>query len=120
MGESRRDRGLERASLWTPKRIVLAQAVGVGIVIFSLSGAFNGNPFVAALIALTELFGWGVCMLAWIKADSRERGYRLHRRFPLIIVLFGTFALIYYLLKPRGFAGDCSAPLISSYSRSLL
>lgn len=38
----------------------------------------------------------------WIKFDSEERRYRLHRLFPFTVVIFGIFALLYYLFRSRG------------------
>ena len=87
----------------TPKRVVLLQTLVFSIVIAILSAGFIRNSFITGILSIINVLGWGVCILAWIKADSRLRGYALHRHFPLIVVIFGTVALIYYLFRSRGF-----------------
>jgi hypothetical protein len=88
---------------WTAKRIVLAESLGFVTVVAGLSIGLIRFPTLSTALSVINMLGCGVWMLAWIKADSRERGYALHRRFPLIVVVFGIFALIYYLFRSRGF-----------------
>ncbi|MFZ1699273.1 MAG: hypothetical protein WBO10_17955 [Pyrinomonadaceae bacterium] len=47
--------------------------------------------------------GINFAQFAWVRIDSRERGYELHRAFPFLIVIFGTFAFLYYIFRSRGF-----------------
>jgi hypothetical protein len=43
-----------------------------------------------------------VLALWWAKIDAAERRFLLSRVFPLAVVLFGIFAIVYYLFKSRG------------------
>jgi dipeptide/tripeptide permease len=43
-----------------------------------------------------------VLALMWAKIDADERQYELSRYFTFAVVLFGVFAIIYYLFRSRG------------------
>src|SRR6187401_1455467 len=92
-----------RQPFWTPKRKILAEVLVFTIAVEVLAMVFGGNRYLSAIIAVINVFGWGLGLLAWCKADSRVRGYQLHRSFPLAVVLFGQLALLYYLFRSRGF-----------------
>lgn len=72
----------------------------VGIAAGAVLPVKSGFPEVLNLV-----FGMGlnIFAFAWCRIDSRKRGYELHRLFPYAIVLFGDFALIYYLFRSRQF-----------------
>lgn len=38
----------------------------------------------------------------WAKIDADERGYELSRYFPFAVVIFGVFAIVYFLFRSRG------------------
>jgi hypothetical protein len=46
-----------------------------------------------------------VLALMWAKIDANERRYELSRFFTLAVVIFGVFAIIYYLFRSRGARG---------------
>jgi len=46
-----------------------------------------------------------VLALMWAKIDAEERSYELSRHFTLAVVVFGIFAIIYYLFRSRGMSG---------------
>ena len=46
-----------------------------------------------------------VLALMWAKLDAEERSYELSRHFTLAVVVFGIFAIIYYLFRSRGMSG---------------
>jgi len=46
-----------------------------------------------------------VLALMWAKIDAEERSYELSRHFTLAVVVFGIFAIIYYLFRSRGMTG---------------
>ena len=43
-----------------------------------------------------------VLALMWAKLDAEERSYELSRHYTLAVVVFGIFAIIYYLFRSRG------------------
>ena len=43
-----------------------------------------------------------VLALMWAKIDAEERSYELSRHYTLAVVVFGIFAIIYYLFRSRG------------------
>ena len=88
---------------WKPGRLVLVQVLIFTALIGMLEVGFASDRYVSTTLSVINVLGWGIGMLAWCKADARERGYLLHGKFPLAIVLFGTFTLIYYLFRSRGF-----------------
>jgi hypothetical protein len=102
MEERGYDQPKVRPTFWTAKRLVLVETLGFSTIIGLISVVFLQNPYMTTAVSLINILGWGVCMLAWIKADSLTRGYQLHRQFPYAVVIFGTFALIYYLFRSRG------------------
>ena len=55
------------------------------------------------VIGLATAISIGFFILWWCKLDSLERNYELKSGFRILIVLFGAFALMYYLFKSRGF-----------------
>jgi hypothetical protein len=56
----------------------------------------------AGLVSFVFGFGVNVLALIWTKRDAEERGFRLSQVFPIAVVFFGVFAIIYYLFRSRG------------------
>jgi hypothetical protein len=54
-------------------------------------------------------FGVNVLGLMWTKRDAEERGYALSQAFPIAVVIFGVFAILYYLFRSRGAQGGFRA-----------
>ncbi len=46
---------------------------------------------------------------AWCRIDSAERGYDLHRFFPIATIVFGFLPLLYYLFRSRGLRGGMTS-----------
>ena len=46
-----------------------------------------------------------VLALLWARIDAEERAVELHPLFPVAVVVFGIFAIIYYLFRSRGASG---------------
>ena len=70
-------------------------------------------------VGLAQLF-FGIVInvlgLWWARIDAEERHYELSRHFTLAVVIFGIFAIIYYLLRSRGVRGGLiSIGLLISY-----
>ncbi|MBX7169526.1 MAG: hypothetical protein K1X72_01140 [Pyrinomonadaceae bacterium] len=61
------------------------------------------------VISLATAIVIGIFILWWCKVDSLERNYELKTIFRFLIVLFGAFALIFYLFKTRGFSNGLIA-----------
>jgi len=80
----------------------------VGIAVFSVVSTIASvlaepNQSVYSAISILTAVGFGVGILIWCKADSQERNIPLSSGFRIAVVIFGLFALIYYLFKSRGF-----------------
>lgn len=67
-----------------------------------MTGIVLGNDEVAGVVQLFAGIGVNVLALWWAKIDADERAYALSQFFPLAVVLFGAFAIIYYLFRSRG------------------
>jgi len=96
---------------WSSKRLLLIELFIFFVVTAVLQIGFTDNLYVSAVLTVVFAFGYGVGMLAWCKVDAGERGYHLHPRFPLAIVVFGTFAFIYYLFRSHGFMSGVTSTL---------
>ena len=77
------------------------------VFIFSAVSTFFTHLFdktgLEQIIGLAAAISIGFFILWWCKIDSLERSYELKPGFRILIVLFGAFALIFYLFKSRGF-----------------
>jgi hypothetical protein len=79
----------------------------IGAIIYSilsnmLSFWFEGNNQIEQIISLPITIGYGVLTLFWCKMDADERNENVSARFRFLVVIFGVFALVYYLFKSRG------------------
>ena len=99
----------DKSPFWSPKRILLIELFIFFVVLLVLQIGFIDNLYVSAVLTIVLTFGYGVGMLAWSKVDAGERGYHLHPRFPLAVVVFGTLAFIYYLFRSHGFVSGLTA-----------
>jgi hypothetical protein len=91
------------SSYMNAKRMVLLEIVVLFVVLTMLQVGFARNRVLAEVLSVLGIFGYGIGILAWCKADSVERGDSLGSWFPYIIVLFGTLGFVYYLFRSRGF-----------------
>jgi hypothetical protein len=88
---------------WKSKRNVRA-----GVIIFTVIANifalwFEKNPPVSQIITFFTAIGYGIFILLWCSFDSRERNEDLGAGFRILLVIFGAFALLFYLFKSRGF-----------------
>lgn len=67
-----------------------------------MSGIVLGDNEFAGVVSFMFGFGVNVLALIWAKRDAEERGFRLSQVFPIAVVFFGIFAIIYYLFRSRG------------------
>ena len=93
----------------TPKSNVNNEKREIIILVFIFSAVstfftllFDKTGF-EQIIGLATAISIGFLILWWCKIDSVERNYELKFGFRILIVLFGAFSLIFYLLKSRGF-----------------
>jgi hypothetical protein len=61
------------------------------------------------LINLLTLIAFNLLTFAWIYYDSAERNQPLSAAWRILIVFFGIFALLIYLLKSRGLKRGAAA-----------
>ena len=95
-----------RSKMSTEKRWILFVFVPLVWVLFLVLGMFFGKDAGASrIIDLVGSVALNILTFAWCLTDSNERGYTLHRHFPIATIIFGFFALIYYLFRSRGFNG---------------
>ncbi|HRI04884.1 MAG TPA: hypothetical protein PLL77_14185 [Pyrinomonadaceae bacterium] len=95
-----------RKAFMTDKRWVLFVYIPIFLLFFSTVGILIDND--KGFGRITDLIGGLVLNIftyVWIRMDSQERRYELHRFFSYAVVVFGTLALIYYLFRSRGFRG---------------
>lgn len=86
-----------------PKTIVLI----IGIVLMLVNVLLPDSVFVSdglgRLITLAFTIAFNLITVFWCSYDSIERGEKLSSGLILLTVIFGIFALFYYLFKTRGF-----------------
>jgi hypothetical protein len=96
---------VEKPPFFNPKRRIVFIYVPL-VMAATMFGAFVvaliGYQSLVVIFDVVMIFTRGVYMLAWCKIDAREREYKLSKRFPLAVVLFGFLAPTYYLLRSRG------------------
>lgn len=89
----------------TEKRKILflyIPLVGFASVMLGILAGENGIAAVAN-VALGIVLN--VLALMWAKIDAAERQYELSRYFTMAVVIFGVFAIVYYLFRSRGSSG---------------
>ena len=72
------------------------------IVYLVLTTVVGQNAPITSALDVIFAIATNIVQFAWIRFDAEQRDYRLHRLFPFAVVIFGTLALIYYLLRSRG------------------
>ncbi len=92
-------------SISREKRAILLGLPVVLVCFFVLGSIFETHRGVSQLLDIVATLASNILAFAWCRADSRERGYRLHRLFAYSVVIFGTLAFLYYLFRSRGFYG---------------
>ncbi len=83
------------------KRKVIVAAAVFSLLLGPPSILYENTAQVHAL-DIISFIGFGVLMFAWCFYDSLERNKPLSSSFRLLLIIFGMFALIAYLLKSRG------------------
>ncbi len=86
-----------------PKTVVLLIGIVLMILNTALPGFIPEISFSQQIITLLFAVGFNVLTVFWCVYDSRERDEETGRYFTLSVVIFGVFALFYYLFKTRGF-----------------
>jgi len=94
----------ESSPFFTTKRKALA-----GIMLWSVMNGIadliidhTGAAHLSVVVILIGAIGYGILILTWCKADSREHGEELGAGWNLYVLVFGVFALFAYLFKSRG------------------
>lgn len=87
-----------------PKHQLVAAATAGQFLYVVFAILAERNIYISTALAVAVTLGYGIAILAWCRFDSRERGYPLSPRFAYAVVNFGTFSLIFYLFRSRGFA----------------
>ena len=91
--------------LLTPKRKILIALV-IWTIIITLADLVlekTGADQFRVVATAAGTIGYGVLILGWTIADSRERGETLSHSWKFVLVAFGFFALLVYFFKSRGF-----------------
>ncbi len=83
------------------KRLLLFVYIPTFLLVCLTAIMVLGEP-AAGVFDLAFSVGANFWAFAWVRIDSRQKGYKLHRLFPYAIIIFGFFALIYYLFRSRG------------------
>jgi hypothetical protein len=110
----------ERKSFFNEKRRIVFIYIPIVALASSLIGLLLARSPYVAVDDLVSAVVYGILVLMWCKADAAERGYKLSRYFPLAVVLFSVFALVYYLFRSRGFSrGLASTGLVILYLAGL-
>ena len=94
---------------FTDKQKILFLYIPVVAFASVMSGIVMGKDESAGFVQI--IFGITVNVLAlwWAKIDADERAYTLSQFFPIAVVFFGVFAIIYYLFRSRGLNGGLTA-----------
>lgn len=90
------------------KRLLLFVYFPIVLLVFLIAATLISEKFVRGIDVLFAIAA-NIAAFAWIRIDSRERRYPLHRLFPYAVVIFGTLALFYYIFRSRGFVDGMSA-----------
>ena len=86
-----------------PKQIILIIVALFSVLMTSLMVIFDIGTPQHNLFRITDVLGLGILIFAWTYYDSIERNQPISPRLRILLVIFGAFALIYYLFKSRGF-----------------
>lgn len=70
-----------------------------------MSGIVSGEDQAVGFANLILGIVLNVLALLWARIDAEERAVELHPLFTLAVVVFGIFAIIYYLFRSRGASG---------------
>lgn len=85
------------------KRAVIIIAAALNVLSTPLPLFVDETSAEFKLINLLTLIAFNLLTFVWIHYDSAERNQSLSAAWRMLIVFFGIFALLVYLLKSRGF-----------------
>ena len=86
----------------TEKRTILFLYIPLVAFASTMTGFFIRDIQIANVVNVVFGIALNVLALMWAKIDAEERRYELGRYFTFAVVLFGVFAIIYYLFRSRG------------------
>jgi hypothetical protein len=85
------------------KRFALLSIAGV-LFVFYFVQWYAGDPEKRfQLVDLVFAVFFTVAVYLWCQIDARERGSKLGPFFGIALLFFGPFAVMYYLIRTRGF-----------------
>ena len=85
------------------KRIALLSIAGV-LLVFYFFQWYSGDPENRfQLVDLVFAVFFTVAVFLWCQIDARERGAAVGPFFAIGLLVFGPFAVMYYLFRTRGF-----------------
>jgi hypothetical protein len=85
------------------KRLALISIAGV-LFVFYFVQWYAGDPEKRfQLIDLVFAIFFTIAVYFWCQIDARERGGKLGPFFGIALLFFGPFAVMYYLIRTRGF-----------------
>lgn len=93
---------MNKYSFLQPKSIILIIAALFSVLMTSLMVIFDIGTPQHNLFRIIDVLGLGILIFAWTYYDSIERNQLISPRLRILLVIFGTIALIYYLFKSRG------------------
>jgi hypothetical protein len=86
----------------TGKRKILFVYIPLVAFASMMAGIVIRDDQIAYIANLILAIVMNVLALMWAKIDAEERRYELSYYFTYAVVLFGVFAIIYYLFRSRG------------------
>jgi hypothetical protein len=86
----------------TDKQKILFICIPLVTFASMMSRVVIGEEQAVGLASLLLGIVLNVLALLWARIDAEERAYRLHPLFTLAVVVFGVFAIVYYLFRSRG------------------
>ena len=95
----------------TEKRKILFVYIPLVGLASMMAGFLIRDDQIANAVEIVFAIVINVFALMWARIDAGERRYELSPHFTLMVVLFGVFAIIYYLLRSRGSKGGLISTL---------
>lgn len=98
-----------QSSALKPKTHVLLIGILLMIINMGFIFIFPKTSSAGQVSSILFAIAFNLLTLFWCVYDSRERGEQPGRYFTPAVVIFGIFALFYYLFKTRGFKSGALA-----------
>jgi hypothetical protein len=83
------------------KRRILYRYIPLVMFIATMANVVFGEGPLSAAFGIVGGIVLNVFELMWAKLDAEARGYELSKYFTPAVVLFGVFALTYYVIRSR-------------------